>query len=136
MCQKANFELKEDMRAALDNAERRETNPLAMSTLNRILENADIASARSMPMCQDTGMVVVFAAVGQEVRIVGGLLEDAINAGVRRGYKEGFLRASITADPWSAETPETIPRRWSMSSWSPGSTCACSFWPRAAAART
>jgi fumarate hydratase subunit alpha len=99
MCQKANFELKEDMRAALDNAERRETNPLAMSTLNRILENADIASARSMPMCQDTGLVVVFAAVGQEVRIVGGLLEDAINAGVRRGYKEGFLRASITADP-------------------------------------
>ena len=99
MCQKANFELKEDMREALAQAARRETNPLAVHTLDRILENAEIASARSMPMCQDTGLVVVFAAVGQELRIVGGLLEDAINAGVSRGYREGYLRASMAADP-------------------------------------
>jgi fumarate hydratase subunit alpha len=99
MCRKANFELKEDMRAALAQAKRRESNPLAVNTLDRILQNAEIASSRSLPMCQDTGLVVVFAAVGQEVRIVGGLLEDAINDGVSRGYKEGYLRASITADP-------------------------------------
>lgn len=99
MCKKANFELKEDMRAALARAARRETNPLAVNTLDRILQNAEIASSRSLPMCQDTGLVVVFAAVGQELRIVGGLLEDAINEGVSRGYKEGYLRASITADP-------------------------------------
>lgn len=99
MCQRANFELSGDMRAALQAGAERETSPLAKNTLLRILKNADVAQQRSLPMCQDTGLVVMFAEVGQEVHIEGGLLADAINEGVRRGYKEGFLRASVTGDP-------------------------------------
>ena len=99
MCQQANFELSADMRAALQAGAERETSPLAKNTLLRILKNADVAQARSLPMCQDTGLVVVFAEVGQEVRIEGGTLREAINAGVRKGYKEGYLRASMAPDP-------------------------------------
>ncbi len=99
MCQRANFVLSEDMLRSLRAAIDRETKPLAKNALTRILQNAEVAETRSIPMCQDTGLVVVFADVGQEVRIVGGLLRDAINDGVRAGYKEGFLRASVTGDP-------------------------------------
>jgi fumarate hydratase subunit alpha len=77
----------------------RETNPLAKNTLQRILENADVAENRRLPMCQDTGLVVVFAEVGQEVCLTGGTLVEAVNEGVRRGTAAGFLRASVTADP-------------------------------------
>ncbi len=99
LCQRANFELTADMRAALQAGAERETAPLAKNTLLRILENADIARERSLPMCQDTGLVVVFADVGQEVQLVGGTLREAINAGVRKGYQEGYLRKSVTGDP-------------------------------------
>lgn len=99
MCKRANFELNEDMRAALRAGAARETTTLAKSTLFRILQNADIAKERQLPMCQDTGLVVVFADVGQEVQIVGGSLRDAVNEGIRKGYKEGYLRASVTGDP-------------------------------------
>lgn len=99
LCQRANFNLNPDMRAALRAGAERETTPLARNTLNRILQNADLAQERSLPMCQDTGLVVVFADVGQELRIAGGTLRDAINAGVRQGWKAGFLRASVTGDP-------------------------------------
>jgi fumarate hydratase subunit alpha len=99
LCQSANFELSQDMRRALQAGVERETTPLARNTLLRILKNADVAQAQRLPMCQDTGLVVVFAEVGQEVRIVGGSLREAINEGVRQGTREGFLRASVTADP-------------------------------------
>jgi len=99
MCKRANFELTEDMRASLRAAADRETTPLAKNTLLRILQNADIAKERSLPMCQDTGLVVVFVDVGQEVHIEGGTLRDAINDGIRKGYKEGYLRKSVTGDP-------------------------------------
>jgi fumarate hydratase subunit alpha len=99
LCQRANFDLTRDMRKALERSVERETNPVAKNALKRILQNADVAKARSLPMCQDTGLVVVFADVGQNLRIEGGLLSDAINEGVRCGWKEGYLRASVTGDP-------------------------------------
>lgn len=99
MCQQANFELSGDMLRTLRRSVERETNPVARNTLSRILQNAEVAETRRIPMCQDTGLVVVFADVGQDVRIVGGLLRDAINEGVRRGYRDGYLRASVTGDP-------------------------------------
>lgn len=99
MCQQANFELSEDMLVALRRSVERETNPVAKNALGRILKNSEVAETRSIPMCQDTGLVVVFAEVGQEVQITGGVLRDAINEGVREGWRKGFLRASVTGDP-------------------------------------
>ncbi len=99
LCQRANFELTDDMREALAAAAEIETKPLARNTLLRILQNADVAREKSLPMCQDTGLIVVFAEVGQDVHITGATLSDAINEGVRQGWKEGFLRASVTGDP-------------------------------------
>jgi len=99
MCKRANFELSADMRVALRTAAELETAPLARNTLLRILQNADVAQARELPMCQDTGLAVLFVEIGQEVRITGGTLRDAIDEGVRQGYTEGYLRASVSADP-------------------------------------
>ena len=99
MCQRANFVLGEDMVRSLRHSVERETSPVAKRALERILENAVVAETKSIPMCQDTGLVVVFADVGQDVRITGGVLREAINEGVRRGYREGYLRASVTGDP-------------------------------------
>ena len=99
MCQQANFELSEDMLVALRRSVDRETNPVAKNALSRILKNSEVAETRSIPMCQDTGLVVVFAEVGQEVHITGGVLRDAINEGVREGWRKGHLRASVTGDP-------------------------------------
>ncbi|MEX0643392.1 MAG: fumarate hydratase [Pirellulales bacterium] len=99
MCQRANVELATDVRDALAAGAELETRPLARNTLLRILENADVARENRLPMCQDTGLAVFFADVGQEVHIEGGLLEDAINEGVRIGYQQGLLRASVSPDP-------------------------------------
>lgn len=99
MCQRANFLLGEDMVRSLRRSVERETNPVAKNALARILENAEVAEKRSIPMCQDTGLVVVFAEVGQDVHLTGGLLREAIDEGVRLGYREGYLRPSVTADP-------------------------------------
>ena len=99
LCQRANFELTGDMRVALQAGAERETKPLAKNTLLRILQNADVAQQNRLPMCQDTGLIVVFAEVGQRVLITGGTLRAAINEGVRQGYREGYLRASVVNDP-------------------------------------
>ena len=99
MCKRANFDLSEDMRAALEAAAKLETRAIAKNTLQRIQQNADIARQRQLPMCQDTGLVVMFADVGQDMQILGGTLRDAIDEGVRKGYREGYLRASVTGDP-------------------------------------
>lgn len=95
----ANYYLPSDVKQALEKAEKSERWPLANDILNKILENSEIASNENMPICQDTGMACVFVEIGQDVHIEGGLLEDAINEGVRQGYKEGFLRKSVVKDP-------------------------------------
>jgi len=99
MCQTANFDLSQDMREALRDAADGEEKPLARNTLLRILDNSVLAEEKRVPMCQDTGLVVVFADVGESARVVGGGLRNAIDAGVRLGYRAGYLRASVVGDP-------------------------------------
>ena len=99
MCIEANHYLTPDMEKALDNAEKSEISPLGKQVLGQLKENLRIAGSDTIPICQDTGMAVVFAEVGQDVHITGGTLTDAINEGVRKGYTEGFLRKSVVGDP-------------------------------------
>ncbi len=99
MCQEANFDLGKDVLQALEEAARRETSPTAKSVLQQIRENASIASAERVPMCQDCGVAVFFVELGQDAHIVDGDINDAINEGVRRGYSAGYLRKSIVASP-------------------------------------
>lgn len=91
--------LSEDMKEALDKAIENEDSPLGRQILEKLEENLKIAGEDSIPICQDTGMAVVFAEIGQEVHLVGGNLEDAINEGIRQGYVDGFLRKSVVKDP-------------------------------------
>lgn len=99
LCQRANYELGEDVQRALHASRSREENPLAERVLDTIILNARIASEDRQPMCQDTGTAVVFIRLGQDVHLVGGDLSAAINEGVRRGYQAGYLRKSIVGDP-------------------------------------
>ena len=99
MCIEANHFLTGDMTEALDRARESEKAPLGKQILQQLQENLQIAGEDMIPICQDTGMAVVFIEVGQDVHIEGGLLEDAIQEGVRRGYTEGFLRKSVVKDP-------------------------------------
>lgn len=95
----ANYYLPNDVKEAIEKAEKNEKWPIANNILNKILENSQIAAAEKMPICQDTGMACVFVDIGQDVHITGGSLEEAINEGVRQGYAEGFLRKSVVKDP-------------------------------------
>lgn len=99
MCIEANHFLSRDMRQALDNAARAERSPLGRQILAQLQENLQIAGEDMIPICQDTGMTVVFIEVGQEVHFEGGSLEEAIHEGVRRGYRDGYLRKSVVKDP-------------------------------------
>lgn len=99
LCIDANYYLSDDMRRRFEEAKENETFPIAKGILDILVQNADIAKNENMPMCQDTGMAVVFVELGQDVHIVGGSLEDAINEGVRIGYNEGYLRKSVVGDP-------------------------------------
>ena len=99
LCIEANYYLSDDVRNTLSHAKKSETWPLAENILEQIILNSDIAKNENKPICQDTGMACVFLEIGQDVHIIGGLLEDAINEGVRRGYDEGFLRKSVVKDP-------------------------------------
>jgi fumarate hydratase subunit alpha len=99
LCQEANLHLSPDIREALRQARGLEESPAGRAVLDDLLENARIADSQQLAICQDTGMAVVFVTIGQDVRIAGGSLADAINAGVARGYIEGFLRASVVRDP-------------------------------------
>jgi len=101
LCMEANYYLPEDVLASLRAAREAEPSPVGREVLDRILENADIARREQMPLCQDTGVTVVFLEVGQDVHIIGGNLVDAINEGVRRGYIEGYLRKSVVEYPFS-----------------------------------
>lgn len=99
MCIEANYYLSGDMDDALNQAAEREQAPLGRKILHQLQENLKIAGEDMIPICQDTGMAVVFVELGQDVHVEGGLLEDAVNEGVRQGYMEGFLRKSVVNDP-------------------------------------
>lgn len=99
MCIRANHFLSEDMDRIMKQAEAKEESPLGKKILGQLQENLKIAAEDMIPICQDTGMAVVFLEIGQEVHLEGGLLEDAVNEGVRRGYTEGYLRKSVVKDP-------------------------------------
>ena len=99
MCIEANHFLTDDMRGALNDAARTEESPIGRRVLGQLQENLKIAGEDMIPICQDTGMAVVFMEIGQHVHFEGGNLEDAVNEGVRRGYVGGFLRKSVVGDP-------------------------------------
>ena len=99
MCIEANHFLSEDMACALKNATQNEEAPLGKQILEQLQDNLKIAAEDMIPICQDTGMAVVFLEIGQDVHIEGCSLEDAVNEGVRQGYIEGYLRKSVVKDP-------------------------------------
>lgn len=99
MCIEANHFLAPDMIQALDTAAKEEKAPLGRQILEQLQENLKIAGEDMIPICQDTGMAVIFMEIGQEVHFEGGVLEDAIHEGVRQGYAEGYLRKSVVGDP-------------------------------------
>lgn len=99
MCIEANHFLSPDMKKVFDNARKNEKSPLGCQILEQLDENLKIAGEDMIPICQDTGMAVVFIEIGQDVHIVGENIEDAINQGVREGYVDGFLRKSVVKDP-------------------------------------
>ena len=99
MCIEANHFLSEEMERAMKQAEKTEQSPLGKQILEQLEENLQIAADDMIPICQDTGMAVIFLEIGQDVHLQGGSLEDAVNEGVRQGYVEGFLRKSVVKDP-------------------------------------
>lgn len=99
MCIEANHFLSKDMESAMQTAVEKEEAPLGRQILEQLQENMKIAGEDMIPICQDTGMAVIFMEVGQEVHFEGGSLEEAIHEGVRQGYSEGFLRKSVVKDP-------------------------------------
>ena len=100
LCMEANWNLEPDMLRAFDRALTTERSAAGKQVLTILKENAELARTKRIPYCQDTGMVVCFVELGQEVHVTGGGLYDAINAGVSQGYKEGYLRASIVKSPF------------------------------------
>lgn len=103
MCIEANHFLTPDMKEVLDRAAEEEESPVGKRVLGQLQDNLRIAGEDMIPICQDTGMAVIFMEIGQEVHFEGGSLEDAINEGVRRGYVDGFLRKSVVRDPIERE---------------------------------
>ncbi len=99
LCKQACYVVTPDMRAAFEKARENESSPIGKDILGKVLQNADLAQKRIAPICQDTGMAVVFVDLGQDVHIEGGFLEDAINEGVKDGYVGGYLRKSVVNDP-------------------------------------
>lgn len=106
MCIEVNYQLSSDMRHLLLEACQKEESPLGRQILGQLQENLTIAGEDQIPICQDTGMAVVFLEVGQEVHFEGGNIEDAVNEGVRRGYVDGYLRKSVVRDPLFRENTE------------------------------
>ena len=104
MSRQSNTNLPGDVFAALADARARETSPIASEVLDQLLMNAERAEATGLPLCQDTGVAVVFVDLGQDAHLVGGGLQEAVDAGVRRGYEEGYLRKSVVRDPLDRST--------------------------------
>ena len=101
LCQQANFELGEDVLSALKKALKNEESPLGKETLSQLIENARVAKAEKLPLCQDCGTAVVFLEIGQDAHISGGDLNSAVEEGVRQGYDEGYLRKAMVKQPFS-----------------------------------
>ena len=99
MCIDANYELSDDMAEAINFAQKSEESELGRNIFEKLKENLAIAKNEQIPICQDTGMAIFFLKIGQDVHFVGGNLNDAINEGVRQGYKDGYLRKSVVGDP-------------------------------------
>lgn len=99
LCIEANYYISKDISKGLEISKSNETWPVAEDILDKIIINNNIARDEQMPICQDTGMAFIFLEIGQDVHFTGGLLENAINEGVRQGYEEGYLRKSVVADP-------------------------------------
>lgn len=99
LCVKTNCFLNQDIRQGIEGALQQEESPVGKEILSSLLQNADIAREKTVPICQDTGMMILFVQVGQEVHITGGGLEEALNEGVRRGYTKNALRLSVVEDP-------------------------------------
>ena len=99
MCIEANHFLSDDMKEVFKRSLETEESPLGKQILGQLAENMQLAGQEMIPICQDTGMAVIFIEAGQDVHFTGGLLEDAINEGVRQGYTEGYLRKSVVKDP-------------------------------------
>jgi fumarate hydratase subunit alpha len=99
LCIEANYMISPDIKEAVRQAAGGEEEETPREVLGQLIENAEIAAEGEFPLCQDTGMAVVFVEIGQDVRVTGGSVRDAVNEGVRRGYREGYLRASVVADP-------------------------------------
>ena len=102
MCITANYDLPEDVYAALEKGGQAEESSVGKAVFGQLVENADIARRDRVPICQDTGFAVIFAEIGQEVHLVGGDFEAAVNEGVRQGYTDGYLRKSIAEEPAQA----------------------------------
>ncbi len=99
MCKEAAYYLPDDVYQALKRGRETEKSPVGQNVLDQIIKNAEIAKAEDRPYCQDTGMTIVFLEVGQDLHITGGLLEDAINEGIAKGYTDGYLRKSVVSEP-------------------------------------
>ena len=99
LCKDAAYYLPDDVYEALKRGRETEKSPVGCVVLDQIIKNAEIAKAEDRPYCQDTGMTIVFLEVGQDLHITGGLLEDAVNAGIAKGYTEGYLRKSVVSEP-------------------------------------
>jgi fumarate hydratase subunit alpha len=103
LCIESNYDLGNDVVSAFQHALHQEKSKIGKDVLNQLILNADIATKERVPMCQDTGMAVFFIELGQDCHITGGSLYDAVNEGIRKGYKEGYLRNSIVKDPLDRE---------------------------------
>jgi len=99
MCIEANYKLASDVDQRVRGASEKETSILGKQILGQLSENLDIAATELIPICQDTGMAIIFLKLGQDLHVEGMNLEDAVNEGIRRGYQEGYLRKSVVADP-------------------------------------
>ncbi len=99
MCMQVNVQLSDDVKTAILSGKEKEESPLGCQILGQLEENMNIAAETNIPICQDTGMTVVFLKVGQDVHFEGKFIEDAVNEGIRQGYKDGYLRKSVVKDP-------------------------------------
>ena len=136
LCMDANWNLEPDMLRAFDRALQTERSPAGKQVLQILKDNAQMAAAKRIPYCQDTGFVVCFVELGQDVHVTGGGLYDAINQGVSQGYTEGYLRASIVRSPFDrVNTGDNTPAVIHVDV-VPGATLRLMIVPRAAAART
>jgi fumarate hydratase subunit alpha len=99
MCIEANYRLPKDVLSALNKSVKKESSPIGKGILDDLITNASIANDKDVPICQDTGMAVLFIEIGQNVQLVGGDVNEAIHQGVRDGYEKGYLRKSVVADP-------------------------------------